>query len=68
MNLTGAPLYAAACAACHGDDGAGKTFDKDGNKITTPSLHWGDLTKTFSTHPAAAPWRSRLPRDHQGAG
>ncbi len=48
MNLTGAPLYTAACAACHGDDGAGKTMDKDGNKITTPSVHWGDLTQTFS--------------------
>ncbi len=48
MNLAGAPLYAAACAACHGVDGAGTTFDKDGNKITTPSLHWADLTTTFS--------------------
>ena len=52
MNLTGAQLYAAACAACHGDDGAGKTMDMDGNKITTPSLHWGDLTQTYSADPS----------------
>jgi mono/diheme cytochrome c family protein len=52
MNLTGAPLYAAACAACHGDDGAGKTFEKDGNKITTPSLKWADLTQTYSADPS----------------
>jgi len=52
MNLTGAELYAAACAACHGDDGAGKTFEKDSNKITTPSLHWGDLTQTYSADPS----------------
>jgi mono/diheme cytochrome c family protein len=52
MNLTGAQLYAAACASCHGDDGAGKTLDMDGNKITTPSLHWGDLTQTYSADPS----------------
>ena len=52
MNLTGAQLYAAACTACHGDDGAGKTFDMDGNKITTPSLHWGDLTQMYSADPS----------------
>ena len=48
MNLTGAQLYAAACTACHGDDGSGKTLEMNGNKITTPSLHWGDLTQTYS--------------------
>jgi mono/diheme cytochrome c family protein len=48
MNLTGEQLYVAACAACHGDDGAGKTFEMDGNKISTPSLHWGELTQTYS--------------------
>jgi mono/diheme cytochrome c family protein len=52
MNLTGAQLYAAACSACHGSDGAGMTMDKDGNKITTPSLHWTDLTQTFSSDPS----------------
>jgi mono/diheme cytochrome c family protein len=48
MNLSGAQLYTASCASCHGDDGAGKTLEMDSNKITTPSLHWGDLTQTFS--------------------
>ena len=48
MNLNGEQLYKAACAACHGDDGAGKTQEMDGNKITTPSLHWTDLTQTYS--------------------
>lgn len=52
MNLTGAALYAAACAACHGADAAGLTFDKDGNKIDTPSLHWSELTKTYSADPS----------------
>ena len=48
MNLTGAQLYIAACAACHGDDAAGTTLEMDSNKITTPSLHWGELTTTYS--------------------
>lgn len=52
LNLSGAQLYAAACAACHGADGAGKTLEKDGNKITTPSLHWGELTQTYSADPS----------------
>jgi mono/diheme cytochrome c family protein len=52
MNLTGAPLYTMACAACHGDAGAGKTLEMDGNKITTPSLHWGELTDTYSADPS----------------
>ncbi len=51
-NLMGEQLYTAACAACHGADGAGKTFDKDGNKIDTPSLHWSDLTKMYSMDPS----------------
>jgi mono/diheme cytochrome c family protein len=51
LNLTGEQLYAAACSACHGDDGAGKTLEMDNNKITTPSLHWGDLTQTYSADP-----------------
>jgi mono/diheme cytochrome c family protein len=52
MNLSGADLYVAACAACHGADAAGKTLEKDNNKITTPSLHWGDLTTTYSADPS----------------
>ncbi len=52
MGLEGQQLYEAACAACHGDDGSGKTFEKDGNKITTPSLHWGDLSQMYSVNPS----------------
>ncbi len=51
-DLQGEQLYQAACAACHGADGAGETFDVDGNKIDTPSLHWGDLTQTYSADPS----------------
>ena len=32
-------------------NGAGKTFDKDGNTIPTPSLHWNELRQTFSRDP-----------------
>jgi mono/diheme cytochrome c family protein len=52
MALQGEQLYVAACAACHGADGAGKTFTKDGQNITTPSIKWADLTKTYSTDPS----------------
>ncbi len=52
MNLQGQQLYEAACAACHGADAAGKTFEVDGNKIDTPSLHWSDLSQTYSTDPS----------------
>ncbi len=51
-NLMGEQLYQASCSACHGEDAAGKTFDLDGNQISTPSLHWGDLTDTYSANPA----------------
>jgi len=52
MNLSGADLYVAACAACHGADGAGKTLEMDKNKITTASLHWSDLTMMYSADPS----------------
>ncbi len=51
LGLMGQQLYDAACAACHGQDGAGITFDREGNKIETPSLHWSELTNTYSTDP-----------------
>lgn len=51
-DLQGEQLYQAACAACHGADAAGLTFDMDGNKIETPSLHWGELTSTYSADPS----------------
>lgn len=50
--LQGEQLYTAACAACHGADGAGKTFDKENQKIETPSLSWAELTKTYSADPS----------------
>jgi len=50
-NLMGEQLFRTSCAACHGLDGAGKTFDKDGNTIPTPSLHWNELRQTFSRDP-----------------
>ena len=39
-SLMGEQLYQTSCAACHGEDGMGKTFEMDGSEITTPSLHW----------------------------
>ncbi len=51
-SLMGEQLYQTACAACHGADGAGKTFEVDGSKITTPSLHWSDLSQMYSTDPS----------------
>lgn len=50
-NLMGEGLFRTSCAACHGTDGAGKTFEKDGNTISTPSLHWNELRQTFSRDP-----------------
>ncbi len=51
-SLMGEQLYQASCAACHGADGAGKTFEVDGSKITTPSLHWSELSQTYATDPS----------------
>lgn len=51
-NLKGEQLYLASCAACHGVDGAGKTFEDDGNTITTPSLSWSEMSTTYSTDPS----------------
>ena len=50
-NLMGEQLFRTSCAACHGMDGAGQTFKKDGNTIATPSLHWNELRQTFSRDP-----------------
>jgi mono/diheme cytochrome c family protein len=51
MNLKGEQLYLTACAACHGVDGAGKTFEKEGNTISTPSLHWSELSDMYAKNP-----------------
>jgi mono/diheme cytochrome c family protein len=50
--LSGAQLYAASCASCHGADANGLSLEKEGGKITTPSLHWSELTNTFSADPS----------------
>lgn len=52
LNLMGEPLFQTSCAACHGADGKGKTFDVDGQTITTPSLSWGDLTQMYASDPS----------------
>jgi mono/diheme cytochrome c family protein len=51
-NLTGEQLFQAACAACHGKDGAGQSFIKDDQKIEPPSLKWADLTKLYTAQPS----------------
>ena len=51
-DLMGEGLFRTSCAACHGMDGAGKTFEKDGNTIATPSLHWNELNQTFGKDPS----------------
>jgi mono/diheme cytochrome c family protein len=49
--MQGGLLFTTACAACHGLDGAGRTFEKDGNSISPPTLHWGDLNEMYSENP-----------------
>jgi mono/diheme cytochrome c family protein len=51
-SLMGEQLFMTSCGACHGMDGAGKTFEKDGNTIRTPSLHWSELRSTFLRDPS----------------
>lgn len=51
-NVTGVSLFQLSCAACHSADGAGNTFTMDGQTISTPSLHWADLTQTYSKDPS----------------
>ena len=49
--LKGEQLYVTSCAACHGIDGAGKTFEDEGNTIKTPALSWSELTDMYSENP-----------------
>jgi mono/diheme cytochrome c family protein len=51
-NLMGEQLFQTSCAACHGQDGAGKTFEMDSNTISTPSLSWADLSQTYASDPS----------------
>lgn len=52
MDLKGEQLYVTACAACHGVDGAGKTFEEEGNTIQTPALSWSELSDMYSENPS----------------
>lgn len=52
LNLKGEQLYQAACASCHSRDGAGETFKRSGNTISTPSLRWSELTQMYSAMPS----------------
>jgi mono/diheme cytochrome c family protein len=60
-NLMGEQLFMTSCGACHGVDGAGKTFEKDGNTIRTPSLHWNELRNPFSRVPPPVSVHEPLP-------
>jgi mono/diheme cytochrome c family protein len=51
-DLKGEQLFQTSCAACHGQDGAGKTFELDNNTISTPSLSWSDLSQTYASAPS----------------
>src|SRR5512142_1813348 len=59
-SLKGEQLYLTSCAACHGVDGAGKTFEVDGSTITTPSLSWADMSKTYATDPSRGSVQDQL--------
>ena len=47
-DLTGASLYKFACAACHGQDHAGSTFEVAGQTIKVPALDWTDLNILYT--------------------
>ena len=47
-DLTGASLYKFSCAACHGQDHAGSTFEVAGQTIKVPALHWTDLNILYT--------------------
>ena len=50
--LSGAGLFQLSCASCHGADRAGLKLTKEDQTIETPSLAWGELTKTYSADPS----------------
>src|SRR5512146_1612614 len=50
--VNGAALFELSCAACHGQNHAGTTFDMDGQKIDVPSLAWSDLSSTYAADPS----------------
>ena len=46
VELTGASLYQFSCAACHGKDRTGSTFELAGQTIKTPGLAWDNLNRS----------------------
>ena len=51
-DLKGEQLYLTSCAACHGINGEGKTFEDEGNTIKTPALSWSELNDMYSENPS----------------
>jgi mono/diheme cytochrome c family protein len=49
---TGATLYQFSCAACHGKDRAGSTFELAGQTIKVPGLNWDNLNRSFQADPS----------------
>ena len=50
-DLNGEQLFLTSCAACHGVNGEGKTFEDEGNTIETPALSWSELNDMYSENP-----------------
>ena len=50
--LTGAALYQFSCAACHGKDRTGSTFELAGQTIKVPGLNWENLNRRFQSDPS----------------
>src|SRR5215216_387579 len=50
--LTGASLYQFSCAACHGKDRTGSTFELTGQTIKVPGLAWENLNRRFKSDPS----------------
>ena len=57
VELTGAALYQFSCAACHGKDHRGSTFELAGQTIKVPGLIWEHMNRGFQ----AAPSRGSVP-------
>ncbi len=51
-DLSGAALYQMSCAACHGQDRGGITFEDEGQTIEVPALTWDELNPTYQTLPS----------------
>src|SRR5215212_9506008 len=50
--LTGVSLYQFSCAACHGKDLTGSTFELAGQTIKVPALDWDDPNILFKADPS----------------